>query len=151
MKSEGFPRRFSHRKWVEGPLEGMDELAADLEEHKQTLQAGLGLSAMGLFALLVLLIAGLLVDIWGFIWPLFSSAPFPSDASFYLARIALTVLFISFGFAAAMLSLQVLKFLVVTIMRFENVQDLFGAEPGACEASTRTDRGCPIARLTAVS
>ncbi|MDG6221588.1 MAG: hypothetical protein QCI38_09115, partial [Candidatus Thermoplasmatota archaeon] len=65
MRSVGVPRSFVYERWVEGPLEGMEDLSRGLNKEKDGMKAIMGVSAFVLFSFLLILFISLAFDIWG--------------------------------------------------------------------------------------
>ncbi len=125
MKSEGFPKHFSLRHWVEGPLEGMMDLSRDVEDYRSRLQTILALSTMVMASFFVLLCTFMIMDAWSIVSALLNST-LPSDTDMLLTLIALALLFMALSFSTALLTLHVWRYVRVMLKRLENVEELFG-------------------------
>ena len=128
MRSEGFPKRFCVRRWVEGPLEGMMDLSADAEAYKSRAEGILALGTGVAIAFLTVLAGILILDIWRVIFPFLSSAAtFPQNLPLVLSIMVITVIFMALAFFSTLLLIQVWRYITVMLKRFENVEDLLGA------------------------
>ncbi len=127
MRSEGFPKRFSLRRWTEGPLEGMMDLSADAEGYRARAQRILGIGIAAALAFLLLLAATLIADVLSLVFPFFNPASIISpDMPVFLAGMALAGIFLALAFLVALLLTQTMRYAAVMFRRFENVEDLFG-------------------------
>ena len=127
MRSEGFPKRFCFKRWVEGPLEGMMELSGDVEGYRARAQRILAVGTAAALSFLLLLTMVLIVDAWRIVFPFISSAAMPNNIPLLISTIGLSAMFMALAFFSTLLLIQIWGYASVMLKRFENVEDLLAA------------------------
>jgi hypothetical protein len=141
MKSKGFPKQFSLKYWVEGPLEGMMELSEDVESYKARMRNILRFGTIVMLSFMAIFATLLVLDVWSLLYPLISStALLPVSPVRVTITIGLTTLFMAPSFISSLLLLQIWRYVSVMLKRFENVEDLLGiSEPGRITSEKDTE------------